>query len=91
MTDRLHVRMTRLLVTPYIRPLQKILGHLPILKFFDSFRFSLAGEFSMDVDLARVIRIPGDWGGEVGVLAEVYRNISFRRVCQVNITENYEK
>jgi glucosyl-3-phosphoglycerate synthase len=24
------------------------------------------------------------------VLAEVYRNISFRRVCQVNITENYE-
>jgi hypothetical protein len=35
---------------------------LPILIFFDSFRYSLAGEFSMDVDLARVIRISGDWG-----------------------------
>ncbi len=89
-TDRLHGRMTRLLVTPLIRSLQKILGYLPILIFFDSFRYPLAGEFSMDVDLARVNRIPGDWGLEVGVLAEVYRNTSQRRVCQVDIAENYD-
>jgi glucosyl-3-phosphoglycerate synthase len=89
-TDRLHGRMTRLLVTPLMRSLQKILGHLPILLFFDSFRYPLAGEFSMDVDLARVNRIPGDWGLEVGVLAEVYRNTSLRRVCQTDIAENYE-
>lgn len=89
-TDRLHGRMTRLLVTPLIRSLQKILGYLPILVFFDSFRYPLAGEFSIDVDMARVIRIPGDWGLEVGVLAEVYRNTSLRRVCQVDIAENYE-
>lgn len=89
-TDRLHGRVTRLLVTPLIRSLQKILGYLPILVFFDSFRYPLAGEFSMDVDMARVIRIPGDWGLEVGVLAEVYRNTSLRRVCQVDIAENYE-
>ncbi|MDH5768597.1 MAG: glycosyl transferase [Nitrospirota bacterium] len=89
-TDRLHGRMTRLLVTPLIRSLQKIFGYLPILVFFDSFRYPLAGEFSMDVDLARVNRIPGDWGLEVGVLAEVYRNTSPRRVCQVDIAENYE-
>jgi glucosyl-3-phosphoglycerate synthase len=89
-TDRLHGRMTRLLLTPLIRSFQKILGHLPILVFFDSFRYPLAGEFSMDVDLARVNRIPGDWGLEVGVLAEVYRNTSPRRVCQVDIAENYD-
>ncbi len=89
-TDRLHGRMTRLLVTPLIRSLQKLLGYLPILLFFDSFRYPLAGEFSMDVDLARVNRIPGDWGLEVGVLAEVYRNTACRRVCQVDIAENYE-
>lgn len=89
-TDRLHGRMTRLLVAPLIRSLQKILGYLPILVFFDSFRYPLAGEFSMDVDLARVNRIPGDWGLEVGVLAEVYRNTSPRRVCQVDIAENYD-
>ena len=89
-TDRLHGRMTRLLVTPLIRSIQKIIGYHPLLVFFDSFRYPLAGEFSMDVDLARAIRIPGDWGLEVGVLAEVYRNTSLRRVCQVDIAENYE-
>ncbi|MEW6003460.1 MAG: glycosyl transferase [Nitrospirota bacterium] len=89
-TDRLHGRMTRLLFTPLIRSLQKILDYLPILVFFDSFRYPLAGEFSMDVNLARVNRIPGDWGLEVGVLAEVYRNTVPRRVCQVDIADNYE-
>jgi glucosyl-3-phosphoglycerate synthase len=89
-TDRMHGRVTRLLVTPLIRSLKKILGHLPLLEFLDSFRYPLAGEFSMDVDIARVNRIPGDWGLEVGVLAEVYRNCAVRRVCQIDIADNYE-
>lgn len=89
-TDRLHGRATRLLVTPLIRSLQKIIGYHPLLVFFDSFRYPLAGEFSMDIDIARITKIPGDWGLEVGVLAEVYRNTSLKRVCQVDIAENYE-
>ena len=89
-TDRLHGRVTRLLITPLIRSLQKIIGYHPLLVFFDSFRYPLAGEFSMDIDMARVNKIPGDWGLEVGVLAEVYRNTSLRRVCQVDIAHNYE-
>lgn len=89
-TDRLHGRVTRMLVTPLLRSLMKIVGHHPLLVFFDSFRYPLAGEFSMEIDLARVNRIPGDWGLEVGVLAEVYRNTAIRRVCQIDIAENYE-
>jgi len=89
-TDKLHGRATRLLVTPLIRGLQKILGYHPLLVFFDSFRYILAGEFSMDVNLARINRIPGDWGLEVGTLAEVYKNTSTNRVCQVDIADNYE-
>ena len=89
-SDRLHGRATRLLVTPLIRSLQKIIGYHPLLVFFDSFRYPLAGEFSMDIDMARINKIPGDWGLEVGVLAEIYRNTSLRRVCQVDIAENYE-
>jgi glucosyl-3-phosphoglycerate synthase len=58
--------------------------------FFDSFRYMLAGEFSMDVNLAKVTRIPGDWGLEVGTLAEVYRNTSVNRVCQIDIADNYD-
>jgi len=89
-TDRMHGRVTRLFLTPLIRALQKTIGHHPLLSFFNSFRYPLAGEFSMDANLARINRIPGDWGLEVGVLAEVYRNTSTRRVCQVDIAENYE-
>jgi glucosyl-3-phosphoglycerate synthase len=73
-----------------IRALEKIIGYHPLLVFFDSFRYVLAGEFSMDVNLARVNKIPGDWGLEVGTLAEVYKNTSINRVCQVDIAANYE-
>ena len=89
-TDRMHGRVTRLFVTPLLRALIRTLGDLDFLKYMDNFRYPLAGEFSMLADLARVNRIPGDWGLEVGVLAEVYRNCSKKRICQVDLCETYE-
>jgi glucosyl-3-phosphoglycerate synthase len=44
----------------------------------------------MKADLARVNRIPGDWGLEVGVLGEIYRNCAIKRVCQAELCDNYE-
>ncbi|HSB33792.1 MAG TPA: glycosyl transferase, partial [Nitrospirota bacterium] len=84
-TDRMHGRVTRLMVTPLVRSLQQLIGPHRFLVFLDSFRYPLAGEFCMTTDMARVNRIPWDWGLEVGSLAEVYRNYSPRRVCQVDI------
>ncbi len=89
-TNKLHGRVTRLMVTPLVRALQDLVGQHLFLTFLDSFRYPLSGEFCMTVDMARVNRIPSDWGLEVGSLAEVYRNYSPRRVCQVDIAENYE-
>jgi glucosyl-3-phosphoglycerate synthase len=89
-TDRLHGRVTRLFVTPLVRALQKMLGYTAFLVYLDSFRYALAGEFCMDVDVARINRIPSDWGLEVGTLAEVFRNYSSRRVCQVDLGIDYE-
>jgi len=89
-TDRMHGRVTRLFVTPLIRSLIKLFGYLPFLVYLDSFRYALAGEFSMVADLARMNRIPGDWGLEVETLAEVYRNYSLRRICQAEICDTYE-
>jgi glucosyl-3-phosphoglycerate synthase len=89
-TDRMHGRVTRLFVTPLVRSLIKLFGHLPFLVYLDSFRYALSGEFSMISDLARMNRIPSDWGLEVETLAEVYRNYSLRRVCQAEICETYE-
>ena len=89
-TDRLYGRVTRLFMTPFLRAMKSVLGPNPLLEFLDSFRFPLAGECAMTTDLARSIRIPSDWGLEVGVLAEVYRNCSLKRICQVELTENYD-
>jgi glucosyl-3-phosphoglycerate synthase len=89
-TDRMFGRVTRLFFTPLIRALEKILGYLPVLVYFDSFRYALSGEFSLDIDLARVNRIPSDWGLEVGILAEVYRNCVAKRICQVDLMESFE-
>jgi len=89
-TDRMHGRVTRLFVTPLIHSMEKLFGHLPLLSYLDSFRYPLAGEFSMISELARINRIPNDWGLEVETLAEVYRNYSLRRVCQAELCETYE-
>ncbi len=89
-TNRMYGRVTRLFVTPLIRSLERLLGYLPFLVYLDSFRYPLAGEFSMITDLARINRIPWDWGLEVGVLSEVFRNCSLRRICQVDLTDSYE-
>ncbi len=89
-TDRMHGRVTRLLVTPLIRALKTIAGPLPYLSFMNSFRYVLVGEFALLTKLARVIRIPGDWGLEVGLLSEVFHNVTVRRVCQIDIIDQYE-
>jgi len=89
-TDRMHGRVTRLFVTPLVRSLIKLFGHLPFLVYLDSFRYALSGEFSMTTDLARINRIPSDWGLEVETLAEVFRNYSLRRICQAEICDTYE-
>lgn len=89
-TDRMHGRVTRLFMTPLIRALEGMAPGTGFLRFLDSFRYPLAGEFAMNISLARVNRIPSDWGLEVGVLAEIFRNCAVSRTCQVDLTDNYE-
>ena len=89
-TNRMHGRVTRLFLTPLIRALTVTVGVRPVLEYYDSFRYALAGEFSMMTNLARLTRVPADWGLEVGVLAEIYRNCSLKRVCQVELCDNYD-
>jgi glucosyl-3-phosphoglycerate synthase len=89
-SDRMHGRVTRLFMTPLMRSMKSVLGPVPLLDYLESFRYPLAGECSMTTELARANRIPADWGLEVGVLAEVYRNCSLKRICQVELVENYD-
>lgn len=87
---QLNGRVSRLLVTPLLRALKKIFGPMEYLEYLDSYRYPLAGEFSMRVDVFNDIRIPSDWGLEIGVLSEVKRNYATNRLCQVDIADNYD-
>ncbi len=87
---KLNGRVSRLLVTPLIRALKKVYGPLDFLEYLDSFRYPLSGEFSMRADVLNDIRIPSDWGLEIGVLSEMRRNYSTNRICQVDIADNYD-
>jgi len=89
-TDRMHGRVVRLLVSPLLSALIALLGHERFLVYLESFRYPLSGEFAVTANLARSNRIPSDWGLEVGTLAEVYRNTSLKRICQVDVCRQYE-
>jgi glucosyl-3-phosphoglycerate synthase len=89
-TDRLNGRVMRLLVTPFIRALKSIVGQHPFFVYMDTFRYPLAGEIALDVDLVRRVRIPHDWALEIGTLAEVFRNCAPRAICQSELCEVYD-
>lgn len=89
-TNKLNGRVMRLLLTPALRALRSIVGPHPFLVYLDTFRYALSGEVAMDVDLVRRNRIPYDWGLEIGMLAEVFRNTAPRAICQAELCENYD-
>jgi len=89
-TTKLHGRVTRLFIAPLFGALETVIGAHPFLKYLNAFRYPLAGEFALDIDLVRVIRFPGDWGLEVTTLYEIYRNIAEKRICQVEIARQYD-
>jgi glucosyl-3-phosphoglycerate synthase len=83
-------RVTRLLVTPLILALRVVCGHNDYLDFLHSFRYPLAGEFALRRNVIDDLRIPTDWGLEIGVLSEMHRNHSTNRICQVDIADTYD-
>lgn len=87
---KINGRVSRLLVTPLLRALKKTLGEMEYLEYMDSFRYPLAGEFSFRRDVLNDILIPSDWGLEIGVLSEMYRNYAKNRLCQADIADIYD-
>ena len=89
-SDRLHGRVMRLLFTPLVRALKRIIGAHPLLVYFETFRYPLAGEVALHLDQVRRLRIPNDWALEIGILAEVYRNCAPQAMCQAELCDNYD-
>ena len=87
---RMNGRVSRLLVTPLLIALKKTIGDRDYLEYLRAFRYPLAGEFAMRTSILPDMRIPSDWGLEIGVLSEVWRNLSQNAVCQVEISDAYD-
>jgi len=79
-------RVFRLFLHPLLRSLVDVLGSEPdFVRFMRSFRYPISGEFALTSDLARDLDISGGWGIEVGVMAEIYRNVAIKRICQTDL------
>ncbi|NMP30480.1 glycosyl transferase [Thalassotalea sp. M1531] len=87
---KINGRVSRLLVTPLIRALKRVVGTNEYLDYMDCFRYPLAGEFSFRRDVLNDLRIPSDWGLEIGVLSEMHRNYAVNKICQVDIADVYD-
>ncbi len=89
-SDRLHGRLTRLLLAPLLASFTRLMGADPYIRYLSSFRYALSGEFAMKVDLAERLRLPCDWGLEIVTLFEALRHRAPVRVCQVELAERYD-
>ncbi len=84
-TRKLYGRIQRLFINPLLEVLQEKLRYSKFLTYLQSFSYPLAGEIALYCDLATHLRVPSDWGLEIGLLSEVYRNASYGRICQVDL------
>ncbi len=83
---KMYGRIYRLFINPILEALQKKLNHnSTFIRYLQSFRYPLSGEIAIYSDLAMNLRIPEDWGLEIGTLAELYRNVSNKRICEVDL------
>lgn len=87
---KMNGRVMRLLVTPFIHALRQVYGYDAYLNYLNSFRYPLAGEFAMNIDVLPDLRIPGDWGLEIGILSEIRRNYSTNVISQVELADSYD-
>ncbi|UYV38234.1 glycosyl transferase [Rhodobacteraceae bacterium D3-12] len=88
--EKMNGRVTRLLVSPLLIALKRVVGDRDYLDYLRSFRYPLSGEFAMRTAILPDLRIPSDWGLEIGVLSEAWRNLAPKAVCQVEIADAYD-
>jgi glucosyl-3-phosphoglycerate synthase len=87
---KINGRVTRLLVSPLLIALKRVIGDRDYIDYLRSFRYPLSGEFAMRTPILPDLRIPSDWGLEIGVLSEAWRNLAPKSVCQVEISDAYD-
>lgn len=81
---RLYGRLWRLLYVPLVRALCD--RHAaPVLRYLESFRYALAGEFGLTADLARSLAVERRFGLEVGTLGGAFDAVGVEGTAQVDL------
>lgn len=88
--ERIHGRVSRLFLAPLLQAVVRTAGHLPLLDFLRSFRYPLAGECALRLDLAAELPLDPGWGLEIGMLCDIFRQVDPRQVCQVDAGLRYD-
>ncbi|MGI3165737.1 glycosyl transferase [Pseudooceanicola sp. 200-1SW] len=88
--NKMNGRVSRTLVSPILIALKRTIGDRDYLDYLRAFRYPLSGEMAMRTGILPDLRIPSDWGLEIGVLSEAWRNLAPKSVCQVEIADNYD-
>jgi glucosyl-3-phosphoglycerate synthase len=79
-------RVFRLFLHPLLRAFVDNIGYeTDFVRFLRSFRYPISGEFALTSDLAREVDLPGDWGIEIGIMAEMYSNVAKKNICQTDL------
>lgn len=79
-------RVFRLFLHPLLRAFVDNIGYeTNFVRFLRSFRYPISGEFALTSDLARDVDLPGDWGIEIGIMSEMYRIVSLKKICQTDL------
>lgn len=87
---KLNGRVVRLLVSPILIALKKNIGDNDYIDFLRSFRYPLSGEMALRTSMLPDLRMPSDWGLEIGILSEAWRNLGRHQVCQVELADQYD-
>jgi len=79
-------RIYRLFINPLLEAFHKKMPQKSaFIRYLQSFRYTLSGEMAIFTDIALNLRIPSGWGLEIGILSELYRNASNKRICEVDL------
>lgn len=81
---RLYGRLWRLLYVPVVRALRDR-HDAPVLRYLESFRYALAGEFGLTAELARSLSFERRFGLEVGTLGGAFDGAGFEGTAQVDL------
>lgn len=87
---RIYGRVSRLFLAPLLQALVRVAGHQPLLDFLLSFRYPLAGEAALRLDLAATLPFDAGWGLEIGLLCEIFRRVHPREICQIAGGHHYD-